>query len=199
MSSRRTDMNRNDKLEQIGKPAVVIRITAVIVLLVMINNLAGFYFAFYSQQNIIKKEVKGLLKSSLNESELVKLQFDINSDEYLKLQWLDEHEFRYHGRMFDIIRVEMGDKNHLTFYCINDIKEEQLFADLKEHVSNHIEQNPEKQNISKILLKVLSLEFYQIIDHTDVIPFQVCLEFYSYGEQLAMAETDIPSPPPRFS
>lgn len=192
-------MHEKKENRQIIKPAVVNRITALMLLIIMINNLTGFYLAFYSQQAIIKKEVKSLLKSSLDDSELVVLHFDKNSGEYRKLQWLDEHEFRYHGRMYDIIRQDTDRRGNVTYHCINDIREEQLFVNLTEQIRNHIEQNPEKQQIPKILLKILTLEFYRVDRNEYLIPDNRYIYHYSYIDRSFITYIDIPSPPPRFS
>jgi hypothetical protein len=192
-------MNKINKIVQINKAPVLHRIAATLALMIILNNLAGFYFAFYLQQATIKKEVKSLLKSTLDESELVKLHFDPNSDEYRKLQWLDEHEFRYDGRMYDIIKSEKDEKNNLTFHCINDIKEEQLFSNLSEQIRRHIEQNPEKNTISKILIKALNLEFYQAASNDDIITSHKYDHQIICGQEDYLTDREIPSPPPRFS
>ena len=53
------------------------------------------------------------------------------------MQWVDDHEFRRDGKLYDVVRTRIsGDTTYFT--CINDTQEEKLFADLDNHVQREM-------------------------------------------------------------
>jgi hypothetical protein len=105
-------------------------------------NLAGYILVFSVRQTVVRNEIRSMLKESAPESDLILLTFHTSSLKQGKypLRWIEDHEFRYAGAMYDIVRSHSsGDSTQ--FLCFNDTLEEALFADLDSHVqrgmSNH--------------------------------------------------------------
>jgi hypothetical protein len=112
------------------------RLFALIFLFLYVYNIAGYLAVFSAMQFRIRSEVKKALKASVPESELTSFAFPTSSIEY-SVQWIEDHEFRYNGNLYDIVRSHTcGDTTY--FACINDAQEEQLFDHLDNHVQRHM-------------------------------------------------------------
>ncbi|MBI5473266.1 MAG: hypothetical protein HY961_13060 [Ignavibacteriae bacterium] len=115
------------------------RFCALIFLFLYLYNIVGYLAVFSVIQYRIREEIKGMLKASVPETQLEYLSFHTASLQRgeCAVQWIEDHEFRYHGQMFDIVRTVMsGDTT--TFVCINDRQEEKLFAHLDSHVARQM-------------------------------------------------------------
>lgn len=93
--------------------------------------MGGFHLVFKLKQHRIRSEIKRAIKLGLPESDLVDIVItESNEDE---LDWIEGHEFRYRGTMYDIVRTECTD-TATVYHCINDDQETLLFANLDELV-----------------------------------------------------------------
>ncbi|HTM67626.1 MAG TPA: hypothetical protein VL093_14970 [Flavipsychrobacter sp.] len=104
------------------------RIVAILILLVLLTGLGGYFVVFKVEQFALRREMKERIKSSLPESQLQ--HFAFSKQKTSTLDWERKgKEFRLDGDMYDIVRAETeGDTVH--FYCLRDDKETKLFAGL---------------------------------------------------------------------
>jgi hypothetical protein len=115
------------------------RTFAYLFLLLYVYNLAGYLVVFSVRQNLVRSEIKRTIKESVPLSEFIQFVFHTESlgNGMQNLQWIDDHEFRYAGGMYDIVRSHTaGDSTF--FLCVNDVQEEVLFADLDSHVQREM-------------------------------------------------------------
>jgi len=71
------------------------------------------------------------------------------------LRWIDENEFRYQGRMYDIInKEEKGDSVYL--YCIDDSTESELYAVLEKIIENDSEDPDEQEALNNFFSQFYS-------------------------------------------
>ena len=98
------------------------RMIAIFLLLFLSLNSCGLIVYYYYNKAEIRKEMKILMKSNLSKDKIIVLQIEKKSKFF---QRIHKKEFRYKGKMYDIIK-EIPKKHHTIFYCINDEKEEQL-------------------------------------------------------------------------
>lgn len=98
-------------------------------------NLFGFMVTFVIAQNNIRKEIKLRIKQSVPEEELILIA--LTQEEAASLQWLKSYEFRYGGGMYDIVRSHTSGDS-VYYMCVNDVQEEQLFANLHEQVERQM-------------------------------------------------------------
>ncbi|MEZ4923176.1 MAG: hypothetical protein R2780_08415 [Crocinitomicaceae bacterium] len=124
------------------------------------------------------------------------LSFTLN--EAKELEWEDQKEFKFEGKMYDVVSAEYKN-GYLIYYCWKDDFENELSGKINDLITyllgtDHQEQNKKEhftklgnslicQPIPKIILENNSREFEQIIS-TD--PF-----WYSF-------KTGTPSPPPEI-
>lgn len=113
------------------------RFVASVFLLLYAYNIAGYLLLFAVLQYRTSSEVKRMLKLGVPESQLTTFAFHTHSlaNGSYHLQWLDEHEFRRDGRMYDIVRSFVREDTTYLI-CINDVQEDQLF----EHLDNHVQR-----------------------------------------------------------
>ena len=106
-------------------------VVAIISLSAYLTHLLGYLVAFHVVQQEIRQEMKQLIMERVSDEECVIIA--LTNAEKQEVQWEKENEFRYRGGLYDVIRTVT--RNDTTYYsCINDIREEQLFASLEREV-----------------------------------------------------------------
>ena len=137
------------------------RLLSILFLVAITFSTIGINILFPLQQHFIKKEIKRKIKHSLPEKELTLIT--VNSANENQLDWEDEKEFHYKGNMYDIVRKKENPDGSITYYCINDTQEKELFINLNNLVKDKsgkentlmknmlgvqwIPTSPEKQNV----------------------------------------------------
>ncbi|MBN8696880.1 MAG: hypothetical protein J0L87_10130 [Bacteroidetes bacterium] len=165
-------------------------------LTIFLFNIAGYVIVFKISQNLIRKEIKREIKMKLNESELQKIVF--NKNELSTINWLKiDKEFIYDSELFDIVKTTET-ATTITYYCINDKQEKQLFADLDEHINQHIATNKtNKKNTFKQYddSNKISYELKIKIDSNIGKPIERVWLYNYNSESIVLAKN---SPPPRL-
>jgi hypothetical protein len=127
------------------------KVSAIALLAILVFNLVGVFFVFKIQQYHARKEMKQLIKQGLPESSLIAISFSYNETNF---EWKDEHEFRYKGIMYDIVK-QTSDGSTITYFCVNDEQESALFAHLDEELQKN-ESGKKTNNCIKLLFKFLA-------------------------------------------
>lgn len=112
------------------------RSVSILLLTLYLGNLYGGLASFFAAQAQVRREIKQRIKQSVPEAELVLIA--VTPETASSLRWLESHEFRYRGGMYDVVRTAVsGDTTR--YFCINDVQEERLFAALDEHVRKQMQ------------------------------------------------------------
>ena len=165
--------------------------------LILYNSL-GYFIVFKSIQYSIRNEIKANIKNSIPDKNLflIKLTNDEIKSEKREFRKINESEFFFLGKLYDIVRVRKNaDTNY--FYCINDAKEEQLLSALGSHVERQIDQSsPVSKKTSNLLKHVVKIA---ICDYKGA--FAIHVTNFKYlplpNNKLYFTNKDIPSPPPK--
>jgi hypothetical protein len=136
---------------------MVRRIFSVFVLIVMLFNISGYFFTFYLIQQEYKKQFRKYICQHVSpeNSELI-----IISDAEIQrpgsaFKSMEENEFRYQGKMYDIIKSEKRGNNNI-FYCVNDKNEEQLLARFEDYLKHHDDTNaPYQEKSNRIFFQII--------------------------------------------
>ena len=93
-------------------------------------------------QYIAREKMETFIKQNLRdeEMEIVVIPNSEISDTGSGFRFVEENEFIYYDKLYDIVKKKT-EGNNTIFYCINDIQEEKLFADLNEHIKRNTDQN----------------------------------------------------------
>ncbi len=174
------------------------KIIAIVLLSIFLFNTVGYFIAFQSVQYQIKLEVKSEIfrNASLNELQAV----TIAKQNLNKIEWFEyKKEMQYNNERYDVVKIKEN-SNSITFYCINDKKEQELLVNLNNHINIHSAENkPLKNQAAKNLEKNVVKVYFQskqqflfpVISESEKIFFQVQL---IYRNPLL----EINSPPPEF-
>ncbi len=170
---------------------------SILLLSLFLFNSVGYYIFFKIAQVEIKKEIKREIKLGLNVEQYQAIRF--STTEINNINWIKKgKEFLYKDQMFDIVSAKV-EEGHITYYCINDRQEKELFADLELQVLKQIESNKNsKSNSSKKSIEnVIKIYFYEE---------PLNMEFHNtstfintdYARSYESADLFISTPPPRF-
>ncbi len=178
---------------QKSKKYIISKLLALVIIPAILINSAGYVLLFSISQRIIKKEIKQLLKSSLPEEEVEHLKIKIGDPNYRKFE---KNEFFYFGRLYDVIRMEVSD-GYMHIKCINDKKEELLFKNLDELVSNTYQNEGSRGYfISKILSLLL---FFEKLAKTIFLPnISLIQNNRINSEKFISFISEVPTPPPEI-
>jgi len=139
----------------------------------------------------IRSEIKCKIKSGLPESELI--QITVNDKNSKKLKWKERgREFILHGNMYDVVRFEKN-KERTIYWCINDKKEEALFADLNKTVHNTMNTDGKYRSV----LKYFVFQFYHCKSEFKDIQSFVLINRFFCNEKIAETIIKVLLPPPK--
>ena len=143
----------------------------------------------------LKSEVQHYLKSHINDSNVTRLQFPLQSGRISdnRFKWEDEGEFEFAGSMYDVLDSR-SDENSITIYCLRDDKENEL---LKSLADMQQQQNSDKGKSGTVLQFFATL--YTIPQDTEVIPIYIpdVVYFSNYSSFLFHRSSEILTPPPQ--
>ncbi len=170
---------------------------AILLLILILYQLVGYYSIHQFQVYRVKKEVKKLVKNNIPQEQLTTIAISIS--EIDRIKWVKkDKEFIFEGEMYDVVKaIKAG--NTITFYCIADFKETALFAKLDDYVNDFIASNPNKRKQNSHIFGRFQFEYLlqkQIVvtpkttSNNKLNPFS---EIQAY-----MAFLNIESPPPKF-
>jgi len=102
------------------------RVLAVLIILIFLFNIMGYYFVFSYNQYLVRNEMKCFFKAGYFENSFIVLKI-LNPVLNPDFKRVDKKEFRYKDNLYDIVS-ENKTGNFTTFLCINDKNEEKLLA-----------------------------------------------------------------------
>lgn len=112
----------------------------------------------------VRKEVKSQMIRELSDDHFVVLTFNLSDLE--ELEWEDDTEFEFHGKMYDVIDADTSE-NNITYKCWPDSEETALNQLLKVSINdvlagNSSHQDHKKQFNTQQETKYLSNQNYSI-------------------------------------
>lgn len=136
---------------------MVRRLISIFIVVLLMFNISGYYFAFQMVYTGYKKQFRKQISShSNNENTEVLVISDSEIRQHNSpFKWTEEDEFRYHGKMYDIVKCEkQGDNN--IFYCVNDKNEEKLLARFEDYMKHHTDSElPFQQKSNHLLNQII--------------------------------------------
>ena len=143
------------------------KLISIIAISVLLFNTIGSLIVFESTRYCIHKEIKNTITQSIPQNKLIAIIIDNNTKK--DINFVDDNEFLYKGKMYDVVKQQTNGDT-IIYYCINDNKEEELFANLNKEVKNNMDTNPVKNKTKQILNKISISLFYEDIKdtHSDI-------------------------------
>ncbi|MGZ4034183.1 MAG: hypothetical protein ACXVPU_04410 [Bacteroidia bacterium] len=128
-----------------------------VLLAIFLFNVAGYFIVFKIEQSQVKDEIESEIKAGVNTEDLTIIT--INKTDLSSIQWTESNkEMRYKDALYDVVKSCDSEKT-ITYYCINDTKEESLFASLDNHINTHVVANKTDKNSKKSVENFVKLYF----------------------------------------
>ncbi len=166
-------------------------------LCIFLFNTVGYYIAFMAVQYEVKTEMESKIRSGVNTDGLTMIA--INKKDLSNIEWTERNEeMRYKGELYDVVKSAETNAS-VTFYCINDSKENTLFTTLDEHINMHIATNKSiKNESSKKVMDTLIKIYFSNASCVNFIDFSPDTSFPSANLIYTAAVIKISPPPPQF-
>jgi hypothetical protein len=174
------------------------KVLAGLILIVFMFNMMGYYFVFSYNQYLVRREMKSRIKAGYfaESSVVLKIINPASNPDFIRI---DKGEFRYKGKLYDIIS-EKTTGNVTVFLCINDKNEEALLAGFHHSFDIASAQNdPAKAKHARALIyhviKIALTESLLIKPLQKPVAFSFIIPFYP----LFSIFHSPASPPPKFA
>ena len=162
---------------------------AIFLLIIFSLNVGGNYVIFKFQQHQARREIVKNIKSGIPDRDLTTIT--VTGENQHELVWENREEFRYNNMMYDVVHFEKIDKNITIYYCISDVKEQQLIsAYTKKKHKNH--RNGTVKSF-KFLSKI------NLLPQKEETPLfeKERNNMFFYTERFSLRWLEVSSPPPK--
>lgn len=150
---------------------------------------AGYHLLYCFRIAEAKQEMKNFLIHSLKEDVT---EFYFSEAEMAQLNWEETNEFRYQGKMYDVINLEKKE-GRILIRCVSDTKETAL---LDNYFKTH-RQTSENSSSHAILKLIASPYLPSSVALLHVTGKKTEKDFAGFSSNLPSAERRIPTPPPQ--
>ena len=132
------------------------RLISIIFLCLLVMKIGGYFTFLTIQQIIFREEAKEKILQHLPTNKLTKLRF--SDHEFHAIDWEETNqEFYYEGNLYDVVRIEFEQKNHIIF-CIADENETEIYSELQQMSKAQNDEIPIKNTVISFL-NLLNLKY----------------------------------------
>lgn len=175
------------------------RALAIILLLTFTFNFLGVGFVYNAWLFSIKQDVEHKLTSKYEEETiLIKIPKKWEQDPPADFEWYDEHEFRYQGQMYDVVRKEIH-KDKIWYFCHWDRAETEVLNNLSRYVSNYLQNDSDEQQKRTFLKTYLDHSFLVSAIESAAVPISEVENSVAENMKIQNVFLDIDSPPPQIT
>jgi hypothetical protein len=173
-------------------------------LVLLLYNAVGYFLVFHIRHQIAQKEFEDYINSG-NYSDKDLSLFKVPIQQYYENSGKDfnrvEGDFEYNGKFYERVKERLQNDT-IYIYCLNNEKEEELLAQLSDHIQTHLVDSKNKQNKPEKPFNDLLKEYLPRIE--TVVPevnFSISLLAHINLRVLQIHSRDltIPTPPPKYS
>jgi hypothetical protein len=169
----------NSHIKQNHKKWLKSLLSVIIALSILLNSF-GYLFILFSLKELVKKDMREYIRNNTDIKELEKISIPLKIiDSYShEFRLLEDDEFVYQGRMYDVVKAEKNE-SQITFYCINDKKEENVNQRIEKNVTGNIKDIIIKSikifspyflnNIQFNVLIIIGLHILQHADYDNIL------------------------------
>ena len=174
-------------------------IISVFMLFLIISHGVIQFVIFKIFQAKYKTEIVEIMLFDMSNIEIVSFKFNKNDLQTgkIRIQWIEEDEFRYQKIMYDILSKETC-IDYVKFYCIEDEKESLLYSYFDKYFQELINDDPGKEEDLEGFSNSLS-QFYSKPVEFECNPLEYLKDKYStvYFYNLLDGVKFSLTPPPR--
>ena len=162
----------------------------------LLFNSAGYILLFYQLKKIFKKEAFSKLENFIEEKDLVEIKVSKtvyeNPDE--NFYFVEEHEIKYYGKMYDIAKVEFSGDS-VKIHALSDANEDNLHNFFALFLSKNL--NDKYSRASTALHSIIQDAGLPCIWNVKTFFEKKVLHVFIFLQNLS-DYPDIPTPPPKF-
>ncbi len=141
------------------------KIVSIVFVGLFLLNSFGYYFIFSYNQGVLRNEMRSLIRVGYFKDHNEKLIIT-NPSSNPDFKWAEKGEFRYKGKLYDLISMEVTGTT-VVFNCINDKNEELLIARHDQFRNlftgmNSPERTKNNQAMHNLLIKQALLKLFLI-------------------------------------
>jgi hypothetical protein len=174
-------------------------------LVLLLYNAVGYFLVFHIRHQIAEKEFTDYINSGDYSDEDLSL-FKVPLQQYYEGSGKDfnrvEGDFEYNGKFYEKVKERLINDT-IYIYCLNNEKEEQLFAQLSDHIQTHlVDSKTGKQNKKEASFKDLLKEYLpksSIVLQGNTFTLLSSKKYNSPDLLFSSSDLSIPSPPPKIS
>lgn len=109
-----------------------------LLVLIVFPTFSGREIILIFRRHQLHRKVERQIKATLPDEELIAFTFSPSETDADTPEWERDDEFRYKGKMYDVVRSEPAGGDSTRYYCLADEDEDRLFEnhkqlDKKEH------------------------------------------------------------------
>jgi hypothetical protein len=172
------------------------KITAIFLTTIFALNLLGPIVIFKAQQYEARREAIQQMKKG--NSGVGMTQIFIKKEHIKSLLWVRDNEFRYHGKMYDVIKEQQDDKGNIVYYCYDDSLESFLYERLHKHVKDSKKTKKTRNASVKVTFKYLpKRNVYSVVKNCAFLK-QRDPSFFNYTFFYNAPTLEISGPPPKL-
>lgn len=173
------------------------KIAALFLLSIFLFNTMGYFIAFKALQFQVKSSIIADIKKGIaTEAQTI---ITVDKANAAKINWTENgQEMIYNGNRYDVISSNQT-PNSITYFCINDKQEENLFSSFDEHISTHViaaksSATGKTKNLADDVVKIFFIN-YSLFSFADEITTRHFLPVTNdFTSEILKTKT----PPPQF-
>jgi hypothetical protein len=173
-------------------------------LVLLLYNAVGYFLVFHVRQQIAQQEFEDFINNGNYSDEDLTL-FKIPIQEYYESTGKDFHrvagDLEYNGKFYEKVKERLQNDT-IYIYCLNNEKEEELLAQLSDHIQTHLVDSKNKQSKPEKSAIDLLKEYLPKTSITMLpVSFSILTSEENNRPNLLFRSTDlsIPTPPPKVS
>jgi len=173
------------------------RITAILLILLLLFDSFGYIFVYLELSSYFKKEAAGKINDFIPENELEIISFHKTKllSTVSSLNFVKEKEIKINGTLYDIYKIEYRNDSVFIF-CLNDKNENILEKAFTSYVDRKINDKTSRNPIHNIIHNLIKVA---------LAPATYCQSYYQSSikftttikDILPQFSKEIPSPPPK--
>mgnify|MGYP001366550868 CR=1 FL=1 len=132
------------------------RLLSISLVIIFLFNIFGYYLTFQIIEAGYKKNFRLQILNNITSDNIEILVIPDNEmhSKHTPFRWMESDEFKYYGKMYDVIKHEKQGTNNI-FYCINDKNEEQLFVRFEDFIKHGETSNLPYQQKSRSIISTI--------------------------------------------
>lgn len=174
------------------------KILSIVFIGLFLLNSCGYYFIFSYNQGTLRDEMRNLIHAGYFRDHYEQLLIT-NPSSDPDFKWAEKGEFRYHGKLYDLVSEEVRG-NSIILNCINDKKEEELVSrhDQFQHLLSGINSPERTKNTRALQSLVIKQALLRNFSFQPPTPSLLVI-FYDPIQDMKSITISPTYPPPRFS